>query len=295
MKGYIFDIRRFALYDGPGIRTTVFFKGCPLRCVWCHNPEGFVKGKNIWIKDERCIGCGDCSTACPEGALCLKSGIASVQRERCVFCGKCHVTCPSLAIQRIDRKVDVNTLVDELLRDKLFADISSGGVTLSGGEPLYQPDFALELLKQLKQNRVNTCIETSLAVPQDVVKSVAPYIDHMLVDLKLIDKDEHMRYTGIPNIEILDNFRVLAENYQNIVVRIPLIPGITALEKNLVGIVAFVDSCAPNIPIELINYNTLAPNKYRLLDMEYLNSDLNAFSPKEMDEFARLIKRRDLS
>ena len=292
MEGYIFDIKRFAIYDGPGIRTTVFFKGCPLRCEWCHNPEGYEKGKDIWIKDERCIGCGDCSTACPNDALSLQRGVANMQRENCVFCDKCHNVCPTLAIQRIDRDINVDTLVDELLKDKLFADVSCGGITLSGGEPLYQPEFVLELLKRLKQNRVNTCIETSLAVPQDVVKSATPYIDHFLVDLKLIDNDKHTRYTGFANTEILHNFRILAENYQNIAVRIPLIPDITATEKNLIGIVEFVDSCAPNIPIELINYNTLAPNKYRLLDREYFNPGLGDFSTEEMDKFTMLIKHR---
>ena len=289
MKGYIFGIKRFAIHDGPGIRTTVFFKGCPLRCVWCHNPEGLEKGKDIWVKDERCIGCGSCADVCPRSALCLSGSVMSIQKDLCDFCDKCLSVCPPLAIQRIDRAVSADSLVEELLRDKLFADVSQGGVTLSGGEPLAQPDFALELLSRLKEQGVHTCIETCLAAPLDIVMSVASRVDLMLVDLKLIDNNEHKRYTGIPNTGILDNFRAVSKDFLNIVVRIPLVPGITATKNNLAGIRDFVETCAPGIPIELLNYNPLAPNKYRLLGQEYFDSGLSAYSPEEMGAWYELI------
>lgn len=289
MEGYIFDIKRFAIHDGPGIRTTVFFKGCPLRCVWCHNPEGLEKGKDIWVKAERCIGCASCVEVCSYGALYLSDNVMSIQKDRCTFCNKCTIVCPTLAIQRIDCAVSVCSLVEDLLKDKLFADVSKGGVTLSGGEPLAQPEFVCELLTRLKEHGVHTCIETSLAAPLDIVMSVASRVDLMMVDLKLMDSIEHKRYIGIPNTDIMNNFRALSEKFTNIEVRVPLVPGITATKKNLVTIRDFVNDCTPDIPIELLNYNPLAPNKYRLLGLEYFDSDLRGFTSEEMDEWNKLI------
>ena len=248
MTGEIFDIKHFAVHDGPGIRTTIFLKGCPLHCVWCHNPEGMRRGKDLWVKREACIHCETCIHTCPKQALRMKDGEVSIDRSLCDFCNKCVEKCPARAMQRIDRQAEVKELVDLVTREEIFTRVSGGGVTISGGEPLYQPEFLKELLQGMKQAGVPTCIETSMFAKQEVLESIAPYVDQFLVDIKILDEETHKKYTGVSNQQILSNFRYLAGLGKPILVRIPLIPGITATEENLRAIRAFVDSVNPEIP-----------------------------------------------
>lgn len=291
MKGRIFDIKRFALHDGPGIRTTVFLKGCPMNCVWCHNPEGIAHGEGIWIKEGRCIRCGCCAKACEEGALCPGPCGMSIDRQRCTLCDKCIDLCPAGAMQRIDRLVEVGELARELMSDKIFAEASGGGVTLSGGEPLAQLEFSMELLRILRDMGADTCMETSMSAPFEAIRHVPELVDHLIVDIKLFDSSAHRRYTDMPNEQILENFRYLVERCKDILVRVPLIPGITATEENLEGITRFIEVSAPGIPVELINYNPLAPDKYRFLGKEYFNRSARAFSEKEIAQFARVVEQ----
>jgi pyruvate formate lyase activating enzyme len=285
MTGCIFDIKRFAVHDGPGIRTTVFLKGCPLNCIWCQNPEGIGPGRDIWVKREKCIGCGACVAVCPQKALSLETGRINVNRSLCRFCNACVNSCPARAIQRIDREFSLESLAEELLLDKLFFDISGGGVTLSGGEPLAQPDFVLALLERLKGENVHTCIETSLFASETVIRRLPGVLDYLICDIKFIDEEDHLKYTGTPNDRILENFRYLAGSLKKILVRVPLVPGITAAEKNLRAIGNFVRFCNPDIPIELLNYNWFSGSKYALLDKPHFNNEARAFPEEEISRF----------
>ncbi len=292
MKGEIFDIKHFAVHDGPGIRTTIFLKGCPLHCVWCHNPEGMKRGKDLWVKREACIHCHTCLGVCPRSALCVKDGEISIDRGRCNFCNACVEKCPSKAMRRIDRWADTKELTELLLREEIFTAVSGGGVTISGGEPLYQPAFTSELLKEMKAAGVPTCIETSMFASWETLESIVPYVDQFLVDIKILEEEQHKKYTGVSNQGILENFRRLAKQGKPILVRIPLIPGITATEENLKGIRAFVDEVNPHIPIEVLNFNSFAGSKYRFLDRVYFNEELRAFPSEQLETFKSIVEEQ---
>jgi len=291
-QGEIFDIRRFAIHDGPGIRTTVFLKGCPLSCLWCHNPEGMRPGPNIWVKPERCIGCGTCVQVCPYGAPALQgNGKAAIDTNKCVFCDACVHACPANAIRRIDTCVSDEELVELLLQDELFYRVSGGGVTLSGGEPLQQTAFTQSVLEKVRARGVDTCLETCLYAPEAAVRAVMPYTDHFLADLKLMDDTLHKRYTGVSNAQIHDNLRLLAQNKKDVLIRVPLIPGITATEENLLAIARFVHGLDPSLKIELVNYNSLAGSKYALMGKSYFDNTLRAYPEERLEEFRRIVAR----
>jgi pyruvate formate lyase activating enzyme len=285
MTGRIFDIKRFAIHDGPGIRTTVFLKGCSMNCLWCQNPEGLGFGEDIWVKREECIRCGACVAACPEKALSLGPEGIRINREACNFCGRCTEICPPQAIRRIDRETELEPLVRELTQDRLFFDTSGGGVTLSGGESLAQPEFALALLERLKALGIHTCIETALLAPDAVIRRLPGLLDQLICDIKIMDREAHRKYTGVDNAPILDNFKYLVSSIPNILVRVPLVSGITATEENLRAIGGFVRSCGADINIELLNYNWFSGSKYALLDKPHFDSDARAFPEDEMTRF----------
>jgi len=295
MTGVIFDIKRFAIHDGPGIRTTVFLKGCPLNCLWCQNPEGIESGMGLWVKWEQCIHCGVCVSLCPVGALSFGEGQKAlphvppeaprINRETCSLCGICTEHCPSRAIRRIETEISPEALAEELLLDRVFFDVSGGGVTLSGGEPLAQPEFALALLELLKKKGIHTCMETSLFAPEKVVQKFLPLLDSIICDIKLLDDDAHRKYTGQSNGIILENFRRIAQDFPGIIARVPLINGITAKKENLMAVGDFIRSCGTNIKTELINYNWFSTSKYAWLDKPHFNIEARAFSEEEMTRF----------
>ena len=293
MKGRIFDIKRFAVHDGPGIRTTVFFKGCPLRCLWCQNPEGLESGKGLWVKREKCIRCGKCAACCPHAAISIEHsphsasqpGFPRLDQKKCDFCEICVENCPSQAIVRIDTELSVEALVRELLLDKVFFDVSGGGVTLSGGEPLAQSEFAFALLEMLKKENIHTCMETSLFAPENVIQRLVPLLDYLICDIKLMDNEAHRKYIGESNEVILENFRCYAAKFSKVLVRVPLIPGITAIEENLKAIGEFVRSVRSDIEIELLNYNWFSVSKYIWLDKPHFNAEARAFPEEDMARF----------
>lgn len=279
----VFDIKRFALHDGPGIRTTAFLKGCPLRCTWCHNPEGIPPRPVLWYSDSQCIGCAQCVTACPVGALSIhKKPFIAIDRKLCTECGECVSVCPSRALHWDSRPYSPADLTEELVKDRAFFETSGGGITLSGGEPLANPYFALEVLKLCRERGCRTAIETSLYAPWETVENFLPLTDLFLIDLKLKDEEAHRRFTGVSNRLILRNLNCLASNGGKFVLRVPLIPGITALEENIATIARFAAALEGESPgVELLNFNPLAESKYRALSLPYPFAHCLAPLPQE--------------
>ncbi|MCX8125031.1 MAG: glycyl-radical enzyme activating protein [Spirochaetes bacterium] len=264
MKSLILEIKGNSLDDGPGIRTVIFFKGCPLNCVWCHNPESKKAMVELsWDKKE-CIGCLSCAHVCPVQAI-DSANTYFVNRHKCTLCFACVDVCPSGAMSRVGKEMTVDEIMHLIEKDKPFFDTSGGGVTLSGGEPLMNIAFASELLQQCKRNNIHTLIETSGYFNFDEFTSyILPYCDMLYFDLKLIDETEHKKYCGVSNKKILDNFKKIVELSNKTTIkflpRIPLVPGITATQKNLVGIAQFLHECGVST-VELLRYNPLWPEK----------------------------------
>ena len=291
----IFDIKRFAVHDGPGIRTTVFFKGCPLSCPWCHNPEGQKPTPEIFLRASRCIGCADCLAACPTGALSLASGTIELDRGGCDACGKCADVCPTDALETVGRVVTLDKIIAEIERDTVFYDSSGGGVTFSGGEPLGQPEFLIDLLHACRDRGVHSTIDTSGYATADVIKSAAETANLFLYDLKLSDDDAHRRYTGVTNRPILDNLRLLSDIGATVIVRVPVIPGITDTKDNIAGIARFVASLDMRYPIDLLPYHRAGSDKYARLGIPYRLADTPIPSRTRMEEIAEMFLRHKLT
>ncbi|NVN89275.1 MAG: glycyl-radical enzyme activating protein [Desulfuromonadales bacterium] len=237
----LLPLHRFALDDGPGIRTTVFFKGCPLSCVWCHNPETISTECEIACYPQRCISCGECLGVCPTGAITLEP-LVRISRTTCTACGRCAETCPALALERRGEYLPAGELVALLLRDRLFYESSGGGVTFSGGEATVHMDYLEQVLRDLKQRGIHTALQTcGLFDFEHFSTRLLPRIDLIFYDIKLLDPDQHQRFTGRDNRPILDNFvRLTGMAREKLMPRVPLIPGITATRHNLTGIASFL-------------------------------------------------------
>ena len=253
MKGLIFDVKEFAIHDGEGARTTVFLKGCPLRCAWCHNPEGLSPVRELYVKQNGCVACGLCHRPC--------------NHTDCLGLGRCIHICPKDLVSVVGVEYEPAALAEKLLRHKSFFDSVGGGVTLSGGEPLLQSDFCRELLSLLK-GQVHTAIETSGYSPSEIFRSVVSLCDFVYMDLKLFDEEAHRKYTGVDNQGILKNARWLKESGIAHTFRTPLIPHVTDTEENLAAIRRFVGES----PWETLPYNPLAPAKYPCVGRTFLLS-----------------------
>ena len=232
-KGLIFDIKRFAIHDGPGIRTAFFLKGCPLRCLWCHNPEGIAPEPEIFYDPQFCIRCGACAKACPAGAHSVSAGDHVYNRELCRGCGACARRCPSQALRRVGREVTAAELIEIALRDRPFYERSGGGITLSGGEPMMQAAFVLEVLSAARAERLHTCMDTSGFAPWPDFARVLDCVDLFLYDVKDTDARRHRDNTGVDPGLILDNLRRLDEAGANLTLRCPVIPGVNDNEEHL--------------------------------------------------------------
>ena len=291
--GWVFDCKRFSLHDGQGLRSTLFLKGCPLRCPWCHNPEGMVPGQRLAHSSARCIGCGTCLRACPESALSAADSDHDIHIDgtRCNKCGRCIDACPTGAMAFDARALTSEQAIDELLRDQTFFEVSAGGVTLSGGEPLLQPEFTIEVLDGCRRRGVGTAIETCLAAPLQHVEAMARVTDEVFVDIKLSDERQHREVLGWSLESILQNLQYLVRARANVVVRIPLIPGFTATESNLKGIGRIVAGLERQPPVELLNFNPFAEAKYRRLGRTWaFAGDSRRYSAPELAVFRQVLQ-----
>jgi pyruvate formate lyase activating enzyme len=271
-KGTIFKIKRFSVHDGPGIRTSVFLKGCPLNCVWCHSPEGIGPDISIWFNQNACIRCGRCVKACPEEALRMNNGsypYIEIDRSKCRVTGNCVRVCPAKAMQFTGMVVSPEEVFSEIENDVVFYQSSGGGVTITGGEPLYQPGFAYEILDLCKRKQIHTAIETSLFAEKEVIKRISSVTDLVIADLKILDPVMHKLHTGESNEIIKENFAFLTGYGKSIIVRIPLVKNITDTIENRIAIQNFVSSFGKKIPIEFINFNPLAANNYKRLEIPF--------------------------
>ncbi|MDK2914131.1 MAG: pyruvate formate lyase activating enzyme [Thermococcaceae archaeon] len=271
VKGTIFDIKRYAIHDGPGIRTTVFMKGCPLRCWWCHNPEGISPRPQLMYLEYKCIHCHTCVNVCPLRAITFdENEVQHIDREKCDVCGVCAEFCPTSALKLVGMTITVDELMKEVERDVNLYDSSGGGVTFSGGEPIFQPKFLVEALKASKERQINTALDTSGYAPLDVLKKVEPLVDVFLYDLKLFDEEEHIKYTGVSNKIIKRNLEFLVKigRAKDVFLRFPVIPGITDTERNVSGWTRFVSSLGGFERIHLLPFHDVS-EKYRRLGMEY--------------------------
>lgn len=274
MKGRVFNIQRYSVHDGPGIRTIVFLKGCHLRCKWCANPESQSKEKQLSYNAQLCIGdqCLMCQAVCKEQAIFFPgAGPVEINRERCSSCMQCVSICPPKALSTFGEDRDVEDVLAEVEEDLLFYRRGQGGLTLSGGEPLLQADFAAELLRQAQESGIHTAIETCGYAPRENLEKVVKYCDHVLFDIKSLDEEKHRQYTGVSNTVILENFQRLVELIppSRIRVRTPVIPGFNDTVDDLQMIRAFVQSVAPDAAYELLKYHRYGENKYRFLGRDY--------------------------
>ena len=272
MKAKIFEIKRFAVHDGDGIRTTVFFKGCPLKCIWCHNPEGINFGPQLAYYENKCVGCGECASVCALGAHRMEQGTHVFDREKCVACGKCAEACFGSALQFYGKEMTVAALLPLLMEDREFYETSGGGVTLSGGECLMQADFCAEILKKLKENGVHTAVDTCGFVSKDAIDKVTPYTDIFLYDLKAFDEDVHIKCTGRSNETILENLKYIDEQGKKIEIRIPYVPGLN--DNQISKIAEFLSERKNVVKVKVLPYHNYAGSKYKSLDMENTLPDI---------------------
>lgn len=265
MKAKIFEIKRFGVHDGDGIRTTVFLKGCPLRCVWCHNPEGIGFAPETAYYEHKCIGCGECVRVCPSQAHSMKMGVHTFDRETCTGHGKCKTVCLGDALVFYGKEVTVDELLPALLEDKDFYDSSNGGVTLSGGECLMQADFCAELLKRLKEHGVHTAVDTCGFVSKEALDKVIPYTDVFLYDLKAYDEDVHVRCTGQSNHVILENLSYLDQLGKSVEIRIPYVPDYN--DDQIEKLALFLKPLQHISKIRILPYHNYAVSKYKALGL----------------------------
>jgi len=301
--GVIFNIQRFSIHDGPGIRTTVFFKGCSLRCFWCHNPEGRHARPEIQFFPERCIGCGNCLSNCPNHAHILKKNCHIFIREYCQGCGRCAEGCYANALELIGQYMTADDVVEEILKDRMFYETSNGGVTLSGGEPVLQAEFASEILERCNAEDLHTAIETCGNYPWQNLELLLPVTDLIMMDIKHLEPDKHKKNSGESNERILENAHQLALTNKPIIFRVPVVPGINDTYEEISDIAKFVQKLietrinntgrkdeGTEIQLELLPFHILAGDKYRSLGLAYHAKDLESPPKERMQKLTEIVK-----
>lgn len=290
-KATIFNIQKFCINDGPGIRTTVFFKGCPLDCAWCHNPESKSVKAELMYDAKKCIGCGKCMSVCPAGCHSIsKDGVHELSRENCIVCGKCADVCYAEALEMAGYEKTVDEVVAEVMKDEIFYQNSGGGLTVSGGEPMAQFDFVYELLKAAKERGLHTCMETCGFSSEENYRKIAEYVDIFLFDYKLTNPDEHEKYTGQNNELILSNLRMLDSIGAKTVLRCPIIPGINDTDEHFGAIASLANELGNVLEVNVEPYHPLGSGKAAMLDKEYKIGDISFPEDETVKEWIEKIK-----
>ena len=290
----IFEIQKMSTEDGPGIRTTVFFKQCPLKCTWCHNPESILKKQQLEWFEHKCIGCNTCIKTCELGALNFEEDGLHIDRELCTSCGKCSDECPSTALHMFGKIWTLDNLYHEVQKDKVYYEQSKGGITVSGGEPTIQSEFVLEFLKECKENGISTALDTCGYASKKVYDRILPYVDLVLLDIKEIDPKKHEEFTGVSNDLILENAiwisEFMKEKNKQLWIRTPLIPNFTATRENMEGIGEFIVGKLHNYPErwDLLAFNNLCVSKYERLDMDWPLKETPMMTKEEVETLYKI-------
>lgn len=294
LTGTIFDLMRFSTRDGPGIRTTVFLKGCPLACLWCHNPESQHTRTEMMLRPNLCIGCMECISACKTGCISNQNGVIITDQFTCTLCEACVEVCMAEARELVGRKMSVDEVMTEVRKDRAFYEQSGGGVTFSGGEPLMQNEFTLAALQACKAEEIHTAIDTSGYAPWEIFEDVLPHIDLFLYDLKTIDDAVHIRTTGVSNTLILSNLVELSRRGANIRVRVPIIPGINDDPKTNEGLGEFLASLPHPVEVELLPYHSSGAEKYCRLNRPYALEGTEPPSSETMQAISQILRKHGL-
>lgn len=289
-EGKVFNIMKYSIHDGPGIRTTVFLKGCPLSCWWCHNPESQEIKEQLMLFPNRCIGCKTCIDVCKHGAIKEVDSMIITNLKECTHCGDCVKECYAESREMAGKTMTVDEVVAEILKDKDFFQQSNGGITFSGGEPLMQPSFLIALLKEMKNLGIHTTIDTCGFASKKTVEEVSQFADLFLYDLKHMNSDKHEKYTGVPNHKILENLKLLRDINKEVFIRIPIIPGINDNIDDLRDFRDFIRTL-PNVKIvNLLPYHKIGQEKYNRLGKPYKILDVEEPTQEEMDFASEVIK-----
>ncbi|WP_460276998.1 glycerol dehydratase activator DhaB2 [Clostridium sp. CTA-5] len=289
IKGVIFNIQKFSLHDGPGIRTIVFFKGCPMSCLWCSNPESQDIAPQIMFNKNLCTKCGRCKSQCESLAINIDSSYR-INEDKCTLCSKCVENCLNGALVMEGKECSTDQIIEELKKDSVHYRRSKGGITLSGGEVLLQPDFAVELLKKCKAYGWHTAIETAMYVNSEAVKKVLPYIDLAMIDIKSMNSEIHKKFTGVDNKIILNNIKLSDEISKEIIIRVPVIEGFNADFESIREIAEFSKTLKKLKRIDLLPYHNYGESKYEAIGKEYLLKELKTPSEEKMRELKSLVE-----
>lgn len=289
IKGTIFNIQKFSVNDGPGIRTTVFFKGCPLHCGWCSNPESQSVLPQIGWTRRSCVGCQKCVQTCPQQAITYKEGSIRIDHHRCVRCQTCVKQCPTRSLKQEGQLMSVEEVMKEVIKDKDFYDESGGGMTLSGGEMLMQSDFAIALLKAAHKEGIHTCCETTGHISRNIFKKIIPYFDTMLYDMKHYDTHKHHLGTGVGNELILSNLKYAIDEGKDVLIRIPVIPG---FNDSLIDAAGFAEAikAVGATSCQLLPFHQFGENKYDMLGRDYMYQSTTALHKEDLIDYINVFK-----
>ena len=292
---YIFNIQKFSTHDGDGVRTTIFFKGCPLRCMWCHNPESQHYYKELIFHQHKCTACGRCVAKCKQGANSIVDGKIVFDRSKCTACGVCTDWCITEARELAGKEYTVDALVKEAMKDKIFYEQSGGGVTLSGGEVMASQhmDYVEEVCRRLHENGVSVFIDTSGYTDYENLKRILPYVDVFLYDIKVMDPEDHKKYIGVDNALILDNLKKLSDEGAGLYIRLPIIQQVNATDEHIESVIHFLKE--NNIharQVNLLPYHDIGKGKYASLDMEYHDDEMSVPVSELMEHFKSMFEEQ---